>query len=286
MNPLGLNSLLADSCEQNLNPVSRNVPKTIFPGANGKPKRGALMLHAEMLDVLMDKMDSASSSKDVWEILYNYVQIFNIDALTYYHKPPAGSLDYKDDYFIAHGFNEQNVTQYKRRTARLENHLTHRSMLISKPTYWDELLTMKIAQNPEEGEIIKRFYDTDNANGIALPTYGPNGRNGCIVLRFADKSLSLSRKNIRAVQWAAQTAHMTFCNLRAKSQSPSVTLTSREREVLTWVARGKSNSVIADIVGISQHTVTGYLRRIYLKTGTSDRTTATILALGESLIDL
>jgi len=53
----------------------------------------------------------------------------------------------------------------------------------------------------------------------------------------------------------------------------------------TWVARGKSNAVIADIVGISQHTVNGYLRRVYLKTQTSDRTTAALRAIGDSLID-
>lgn len=56
-------------------------------------------------------------------------------------------------------------------------------------------------------------------------------------------------------------------------------LSPREREVLCWVSRGKSNSVIADILGISQHTVDTHIRRIFRKLGTTDRTTASIRAM-------
>jgi len=92
-------------------------------------------------------------------------------------------------------------------------------------------------------------------------------------------------EHVHRVSLAAYLAHVQFCNLKAKNAEESVHLTSREKEVLTWVARGKSNSVIADIVGISQHTVNGYLRRIYLKTRTTDRTSAALRAIGDSLID-
>ncbi len=54
------------------------------------------------------------------------------------------------------------------------------------------------------------------------------------------------------------------------------TLTKRQREILTWVAAGKSNSVIADILGISHHTVDTHLRRAFERLGTTDRTVAAI----------
>ena len=51
-------------------------------------------------------------------------------------------------------------------------------------------------------------------------------------------------------------------------------LTAREREVLFWVARGKSNSETAIILGISASTVGKHLERIYAKLGVENRTAA------------
>lgn len=61
-------------------------------------------------------------------------------------------------------------------------------------------------------------------------------------------------------------------------------LTPREREILDWIAKGKSNAVIAQILGISRHTVDTYNRRIFKKLGTADRTTAAIKAMQAGLV--
>ncbi len=51
-------------------------------------------------------------------------------------------------------------------------------------------------------------------------------------------------------------------------------LTRREREVLHWLARGKSNAEIAAILGIKPATVGKHLERIYPKLGVENRTAA------------
>ncbi|MFO1141106.1 MAG: helix-turn-helix transcriptional regulator [Amaricoccus sp.] len=61
---------------------------------------------------------------------------------------------------------------------------------------------------------------------------------------------------------------------------------ARRAEVLVWVARGKSNGSIADILGISAHTVDAHLRRIYLKLGVADRLSAALRGLGFGIINL
>lgn len=64
-----------------------------------------------------------------------------------------------------------------------------------------------------------------------------------------------------------------------------VALTRRERDVLEWIAQGKSNPVIAEILGISIHTVDTHIRRIFRKLGVNDRTTAAIKGLGAGLVE-
>ena len=57
------------------------------------------------------------------------------------------------------------------------------------------------------------------------------------------------------------------------------TLTDREADVLLWIAAGKSNRDIADILGLSHRTVNKYLDQIYLKISVENRTSAAAKAV-------
>lgn len=56
-------------------------------------------------------------------------------------------------------------------------------------------------------------------------------------------------------------------------------LTLREAEVLSWIARGKSNGDIAEILCISPRTVHKHLERVFAKLGVDSRSSATSVAL-------
>jgi DNA-binding NarL/FixJ family response regulator len=55
-------------------------------------------------------------------------------------------------------------------------------------------------------------------------------------------------------------------------------LTQRESEVLIWIARGKSNRDIAEILGLSPRTVNKHLEQVYAKLGVENRASAAIRA--------
>jgi DNA-binding response OmpR family regulator/DNA-binding CsgD family transcriptional regulator len=56
-------------------------------------------------------------------------------------------------------------------------------------------------------------------------------------------------------------------------------LTAREAEVLTWIARGKSNNEISEILTISPRTVNKHLERVFVKLGVENRSAASSVAL-------
>jgi DNA-binding NarL/FixJ family response regulator len=56
-------------------------------------------------------------------------------------------------------------------------------------------------------------------------------------------------------------------------------ITLREAEVLMWIARGKSNRDIAEILGLSPRTVNKHLEQIFSKLGVENRTSAATLAI-------
>lgn len=55
-------------------------------------------------------------------------------------------------------------------------------------------------------------------------------------------------------------------------------LTARESEVLLWIAKGKSNRDIGDILGLSARTVNKHLEQIYVKLGVENRASAAVKA--------
>jgi DNA-binding NarL/FixJ family response regulator len=63
-------------------------------------------------------------------------------------------------------------------------------------------------------------------------------------------------------------------------------LTTREVEVLTMIAEGNSNKIIADRLCITEHTVKGHVKSILSKLGASDRTHAVTLGLKRGILQL
>jgi len=74
---------------------------------------------------------------------------------------------------------------------------------------------------------------------------------------------------------------LTESNDRAAIESLSLAfkLTAREAEVLHWVAQGKTNRDIGDILGTSPRTITKHLEHVFEKLGVETRTAAANLAL-------
>jgi DNA-binding NarL/FixJ family response regulator len=62
-------------------------------------------------------------------------------------------------------------------------------------------------------------------------------------------------------------------------------LTKREYEVLTLIARGRSNKRIAFELGISEKTVKTHVGHVLAKLGVTDRTQAALLAVQQGLVD-
>lgn len=236
------------------------------------------------IEDFVDNISKITFTSELWSELMAFVKPMGIDALSYYHKAPPGSTDFSEKYFHSIGFDEALAAEHRRNHTIFSGALTSHFMPLLEPVLWNGLLE-KVILSAHQIEQLRSFYLAEPANGLVLPVFGPHSRNGCVVLRFTNIDHKICQNNIHKANFAANQCHLQFCRIKASERSNDVKLTAREQEVLTWVARGKSNAVIAEIVGISQHTVNGYLRRVYLKTQTSDRTTAALRAIGDSLID-
>jgi DNA-binding response OmpR family regulator len=84
--------------------------------------------------------------------------------------------------------------------------------------------------------------------------------------------LSTHTRNARQARMAREAVDV------AGSRLDEAALTPRETEVLSWVAKGKTNRDIAEILGMSPRTVNKHLEHVFAKLGVETRAAAAALA--------
>jgi DNA-binding NarL/FixJ family response regulator len=72
----------------------------------------------------------------------------------------------------------------------------------------------------------------------------------------------------------------------AGDQPSRITLTPREAEVMTWVAKGKSSGDIATLIGASERTVNFHVNNVLQKLGVATRLQAAVRCAQLGLIDV
>ena len=233
----------------------------------------------------LDSMGESESYEELWNQLFSYMSFCDISALTYHHLSPTGALGLEDHYVVKKQFT--SVVDDQTDLLEFVFDLKHRkgARVMDQPKYWSYSAEAANDLIVETGGA-PHLSVTDSINAVTIPVHGPGGRNGCFSLSYTETDETLFEQKLRLLQWACQNAHLKYCKLYELTANNYPKLTDRETEILSWVAKGKSNSVIAQILGISHHTVNTYLRRCFLKLGTSDRTSLALIGISHGLIEL
>ena len=136
---------------------------------------------------------------------------------------------------------------------------------------------------PRSTEVIRRAADFGLTGGLVVPIRSAQGMEGCVSLCGDD--FACERQVQPICHLLALYAFERIRHLRGVAVSASP-LTEREREVLTWVANGKSAWEIGEILNISKRTVDEHAQTAYRKLGALNRTHAVAIALRERIIRL
>jgi len=129
----------------------------------------------------------------------------------------------------------------------------------------------------------KKFMTTIG-EGVGVPCNGPYARAGFVGVGRASDHVEIDDALIRKVQVAAQLCFQRYCELVDARDEPLPDLSERELDVIRWIGEGKSNAVIAEILGIKKSSVDSYVKRIFAKLGVSDRTAAAVKSVSLGLI--
>jgi LuxR family quorum sensing-dependent transcriptional regulator len=123
------------------------------------------------------------------------------------------------------------------------------------------------------------------ASGFQVPIFGSTGRNGFVGYEiFKGLKPDLPAHKKRTFHLMTLYAADRICSLRSAQLAPKSVLTSRQREVLTWAAAGKSAWEMGEILNISARTVEEHLQQALERLGAVNRTQAVAIAIRDRLI--
>jgi LuxR family transcriptional regulator/LuxR family quorum-sensing system transcriptional regulator CciR len=237
----------------------------------------------KLADETVEKVENAETPEELKATASEYFLTHAATMVSYHHFPPVGAKDQGVIVFQSEGFPQAQIERYLEQKQYLIDPVPQYAQKTTKPFRWSRISQLTTLR-PEQRALIASWARAGLGDGYAFQVFGPGGRNGVFGLGIGAGDRILSRAVIREIHWVCQAIHLKYCEM-LENQAPEVAgLSNREREVLEWVARGKSNADIASIMGVSAHTVDAYLRRIFLKLGTSDRVTAAIRGVGTGLI--
>ena len=235
------------------------------------------------MNLTVSEISAVDTPADLWRVARLYCRAQGFMALAYFMASRGGSGARGGFNIIHRGFPRAVSKVYVDEGWGEKDPLPPLVIARGVPVRWTEAWA-QIAPDEEQQAFLDRIRAVEIGDGYSLPVFGPRGCNGCISVGRPVNEQVLENAPVEEMHMVAQATHMRLCQLLPDKGQLEKPLSARELEILDWVARGKSNSVIADILSLSGATVDTYLRRIYEKLDVSDRTSAAVVGVGMGLI--
>ncbi|WP_234192253.1 response regulator [Pseudacidovorax sp. NFM-22] len=134
-------------------------------------------------------------------------------------------------------------------------------------------------RSPQAADWLARL-GAEATPGLLPPSLGPALQPGAVVQVLAG-TLRLSVRNLGSANLGETLLLLAQERGAPTDRLAEAALTPRETEVLSWLAKGKTNRDIAEILGMSPRTVNKHLEHIFEKLGVETRAAAAALASGQ-----
>lgn len=233
---------------------------------------------------LLDEIFVADTVDGVLQVMFESCRVIGGDKISYHPELMfEGASPSRPDVFYA-GYPPDWVEIYTGAREDFADPIPDIVMRAGKAMTWQEAVS-SVKLTKAQVAYFKAAREHGVRAGIGFPLWGPGGQDAYVAIGFPDDACTLAHDVQRTEHLILLAGHQRIVELAAPDVTVPV-LSTRERDVLSWVARGKSNTDIATIIDISPETVATYMRRIYAKLGCHDRVGAVIKALRSRLIHL
>ena len=222
---------------------------------------------------LVEEFDDLKTPEGVVERLAAGLSIFGFSSMliTGMPEPPR----HVEAYFLRNGWPRRWTQRYANENNYAEDPLTSWGRRNINPFEWSKAIDTGERAAREE----KPVGHGEPRRGFVVPVIRACGAVSCVTL--AGERPHLEQRSSSTVRMLSLCAHARALELLEKDADagPREVLSAREREVLHWIAGGKSSWDISVILGISERAVNWLIASATRKLDAVNRTQAVVNAI-------
>jgi DNA-binding CsgD family transcriptional regulator len=185
-----------------------------------------------------------------------------------------------------HNYPEQWAEYYDRNALGVSDPVHRVSHLCCRSFRWSEMSKL-IPLTPRDREMLLQASEQGIGDGFTVPTNVPGEASGSC--SFANPvGREIDARVLRLAHYIGVVAFdgaRQLWGVRSRDLKP-VELTDRQRQVLLWTSRGKTDSEAGQILGISKQTVGRHVIDLNERYGVTKRTSAMVRALIDGTLTL
>lgn len=219
----------------------------------------------------------------VLDYLWELVQRQGATTFSYHMTPIFQSQTSRDAIIYAQGYSPEEQQAYLKGGYRDLDPIPRLTFEFGPILDWNDAMRLG-ASDPGAEAYLSEMRRRGRIHGASFALFGARNRSGYGSLGFDRTLAELEEGVLQLMHGLLQVGHMRISKI-LDDREQGITLSDREREVLLWMAKGKSGTDIATILHISPETVRTYTKRIYDKLDVGDRVAATVKALKLGLIE-
>lgn len=236
------------------------------------------------LEDFITRTNNASNPSDVFELYKNALNNFGFDKICYSLLNDHPSLGLKAGHGLMANYEDDWMNHYLSNSYHISDPVPQFCFNQIAPFTWDneELTNL---QTPQQKQIMREAREAHLNDGIAVPIHGIGGELSGMGIASSTGGVDKSNHALSLIKLYSFQFHNVYAEFhKTTSQFKHIHLTQREKEILLWAAEGKSDTVIADIIGISYPTVRFHMNNIFKKLDANDKVLAVVKAIRHGLI--
>ncbi|MCJ8517605.1 DNA-binding CsgD family transcriptional regulator [Pseudorhizobium tarimense] len=236
------------------------------------------LLQAESVEAKLRETAGLKTQFDVFRFMKRLSEDYGARAFMVLNLPPVTSLTLSSTTVIT-SLPAELIAAYDKEGLLAASPVLKRLRESALPFSFNmEDVTKEHGSNESE----KLFRRYGLLRGAHFPVQDGTGLRGSVAL--AGENLVFDLQQMMELNYIAIHVYETLAQIRSVTVRATDTLTERELDCLNWTAAGKTSAEIAEILGLSEHTVNHYLNRAAKKLDTVNRTQAVAKALRTGLI--
>jgi DNA-binding CsgD family transcriptional regulator len=244
--------------------------------------------------IVMDQTESAFSVEDfiadivalrtqfdVFRAMKRLTEAYGCRAFMVMNLPPRTSLDLQSNSII-NNWPTELLSIYDQEGLLPNDAIIRRIRGSTLPFFRDEVREGGRRDDGKSQIVTALFQRFQMSRTAFFPTHDASGARGIVL--FSGEREPFTHMEIRDLSFISIYVFDRLAEIRNLDARVAEMLNDREIDCLTWTAAGKTSAEIAEILGLSEHTVNHYLNKATKKLDTVNRTQAVAKALRVGLI--